>query len=144
MLGNISWMISKLAKNSGCSYISLGDQKAWWRKQCSDKFESYTCTELLEMIEYLERNCFIKAFGKIFRQDKGIIMGGKRSGGLADCSLMVDEHRYIDRQLKGGNIAKAQKLENFRRYRDDCTVCNVDNFLDIAQNIYPEVVLRKK
>ena len=29
LLGNISWMISKLAKNSGCSYISLGHENAW-------------------------------------------------------------------------------------------------------------------
>ena len=138
LLGNISWMISKLAKNSGCSYISLGHEKAWWSKQCTDKYETYTCTEVLEMIEFLVRNSYIKAFGKIFRQDRGMIMGGKSSGGLADCSLMVDEYRYVDRQVKNGNVAEVQKLENFRRYRDDCTVCNVENFLDIAQNIYPD------
>ena len=65
-------------------------------------------------------------------------MGGKSSGWLADCSLMVDEYKYIERKVKDRNTAEAKKLEYFRRYRDDCTVCNTDNFLDIAQNIYPD------
>ena len=65
----------------------------------------------VEMIEFLVRNSYIKAFGKIFRQDRGKIMGGKSSGGLADCSLMVDEYRYVDRQVKNGNVAEVQKLE---------------------------------
>ena len=90
------------------------------------------------MIEFLVRNCYIKAFGKVFRQDRGMIMGGKSSGGLADCSLMVDEYRYVDKKVKDGSIEEAKKLENFRRYRDDCTVCNIDSFLDIAQTIYPD------
>ena len=138
LLGNISWMLSKLARNSGCSYISIGHEKAWWSRQLSDKYDTYSCVEVLEMIEFLVRNCYIKAFGKVFRQDRGMIMGGKSSGGLADCSLMVDEYRYVDRKVKDGSIEEAKKLENFRRYRDDCTVCNVDSFLDIAQNIYPD------
>ena len=131
-------MLTKLAKNSSCSYISLGHNKAWWSRQLSDKHETYTCLEVMEMIEFLVRNSYIKAFGKIFRQDRGMIMGGKSSGGLADCSLMVDEYKYVDKQVKEGNMADVVKLENFRRYRDDCTVCNVDNFIGIAQNIYPD------
>ena len=138
LLGNISWLFSKLARNSGCSYISIGHEKAWWSRQPSDKYETYSCLEILEMIEFLVRNCYIKAFCKVFRQDRGMIMGGKSSGWLADCSLMVDEYKYIERKVKDRNTAEAKKLEYFRRYRDDCTVCNTDNFLDIAQNIYPD------
>ena len=29
------------------------------------------------------------------RQAKGIIMGSKSSGWLSDCSLMVDEYKYV-------------------------------------------------
>ena len=63
-------------------------------------------------------------------------MGGKCSGWLSDCSLMVDEYKYVDNKVKGF-VADADRLRLFRRYRDDCTSLNLDNFLDIASEIYP-------
>ena len=89
------------------------------------------------MVEYLVRNTHIKAFGNIFRQDRGIIMGGKSSGWLSDCSLVVDEYKYIESKIKANSIDEANKLKIFRRYRDDCTSINIQNFLDISRHIYP-------
>ena len=89
------------------------------------------------MVDYLVRNSYIKAFGNIFRQGKGIIMGGKSSGWLSDCSLMVDEFEYVDGKIRGGLLEEADKFRFFRRYRDDCTSLNMDNFLRIASEIYP-------
>ena len=89
------------------------------------------------MTDYIVRNTHIKAFGSIFRQTKGVIMGGSSSGWLSDCSLMVDEYRYIDSKIKAGLREEADRLKYFCRYRDDCTTINVDNFLGISSDIYP-------
>ena len=97
----------------------------------------YSLEEILEMTDYLVRNSYTKAFGNLFRQAKGIIMGGKSSGWLSDCSLMVDEFKYVDLKIKGGFVNEADKLKLFRRYRDDCTSLNIENFLAIAAEIYP-------
>ena len=64
-------------------------------------------------------------------------MGGKSSGWLSDCSLMVDEFRYIDMKIKSGFLAEARKFKLFRRYRDDCTSPNIGNFMTIANDIHP-------
>ena len=58
--------------------------------------DTYSLVDLGEMLDFLVRNSYVKAFGRIFRQCKGMIMGGKSSGWLSDCSLMVDEFRYIN------------------------------------------------
>ena len=97
----------------------------------------YSVAEILDMVDYLVRNTHIRALGNIFRQDKGIIMGGKSSGWLSDCSLMVDEFRYIENKVKAGLIDEARGLRYFSRYRDDCTTLNVSNFMDISAEIYP-------
>ena len=89
------------------------------------------------MVDYLVRNTYIKALGNIFRQDKGIIMGGKSSGWLSDCSLMVDEFKYIEGKIKSGLVDEARRLKFFSRYRDDCTTINIDDFLTISAKIYP-------
>ena len=99
--------------------------------------EVYTVSDVVEMIDYLVRQTHIKAFGSIFRQVKGIIMGGKSSGWLSDCSLMVDEYKYVDTKVRAGLVEDADRLRFFRRYRDDCTSLNIDNFMNIASEIYP-------
>ena len=97
----------------------------------------YSMLEVMDMVDYLVRNTYVRAFGRIFRQIKGIIMGGRSSGWLSDCSLMVDEFRYVDGKVKAGLADEADRLKFFRRYRDDCTTLNVSDFLDIAREIYP-------
>ena len=136
LLGNISWLLHKLSRNSSMRHIRIGYDKAWWVLGSSEGIV-YSLEEILEMIDYLVRNSYIKAFGHLFRQAKGIIMGGKSSGWLSDCSLMVDEFKYVDNKIKGGFVNDAVKLKLFRRYRDDCTSINIDNFLAIASEIYP-------
>ena len=110
--------------------------KAWWVKDNSVG-SVYSVVEILDMIDYLVRNTHVKALGNIFRQDRGIIMGGKSSGWLSDCSLMVDEFRYVENKVKAGLIDEARVLKYFSRYRDDCTTLNVGNFMDISAEIYP-------
>ena len=136
LLSNMNWLLSKLSRNSGMSYIRVGHEQAWWVANDSEGLV-YGMGELIDMIECLILNTHIKAFGHIFRQNKGIIMGGKSFGWLSDCSLMVDEYRYIDNKIKSGLAEDAHRLKFFRRYRDDCTSINVNNFLDVARDIYP-------
>ena len=95
LLGNISWLLQRLAKNSGSNFIRVSYTKAWWVRD-SSVGNVYSVVEILDMVDYLVRNTYVKALGNIFRQDKGIIMGGKSSGWLSDCSLMVDEFCYVD------------------------------------------------
>jgi hypothetical protein len=34
-------------------------------------------------------------------------MGGKSSGGLSDCSLMVDEYKYVEGKVRAGQLGEA-------------------------------------
>ena len=136
LLGNISWLLQRLSKNSGTYFIRVSYNKAWWVRDNSVG-NVYSVVEVLDMVDYLVRNTYIKALGSIFRQDKGIIMGGKSSGWLSDCSLMVDEFKYIEGKVKSGLVNEALRLKFFSRYRDDCTTVNVDDFLTISAEIYP-------
>ena len=136
LLGNIKWLLHKLSKNSNMRHIKVAYSKAHWVLGNSEGMV-FSLEEALEMIDYLVQNSYIKAFGNIFRQAKGIIMGGKSSGWLSDCSLMVDEFKYVSSKVKDGLVEEADRLKYFRRYRDDCTSLDIDNFLTVASEIYP-------
>ena len=136
LLDNIRWLLDTLSKNSGKLCIKIDYDKARWVSNASDA-DTYTIGEVLDMISFLVKETYIKAFGNIFQQVKGIIMGGKISGWLSDCSLMVDEFRFIKNKISNGLRDEANRLKYFRRYRDDCTNLNCDNFIDIAGEMYP-------
>ena len=93
------------------------------------------------MVSFLVKQTYIKAFGHIFQQVKGMIMGGKVSGWLSDCSLMVDEFKYIRGKISNGLLDEANALKYFKRYRDDCITLNCADFIDIAGDIYPPASL---
>ena len=50
---------------------------------------------------------------------------------------MVDEFLYIREKISKGLRTEAINLKFFRRYRDDCTTLNCNDFLNTAQEIYP-------
>ena len=93
LVSNMTWLLDRLGKNSGCQNVHVTHSGAYWTRD-SNSADTYSITEVLEMVSLLIGESYIKAFGRIFRQTKGIIMGGKSSGWLSDCSLMVDEFRY--------------------------------------------------
>ena len=136
LVRNMTWLLDRLSKNSGCQHIAVGHELAYWTRS-NTKAGTYSVTEILEMIALLIGESYIKAFGRVFRQTKGIIMGGKSSGWLSDCSLMVDEFKFIDSKVKQGELDIARSFKGLNRYRDDCTALNIDNFRDLARGIYP-------
>ena len=105
----MTWLLDRLSKNSGSNFIHVSHAGAQWVRD-SSKPGTYAIAEILEMIRFLISNSFIKALGKIFRQTKGIIMGGKSSGWLSDCSLMVDEFKFLDKKVKEGNLEIARQF----------------------------------
>ena len=136
LVSNMTWMLGRLSKNSGCQSVRVNHDSAHWARNNNSE-GTYSITEIIEMISFLIGNSYIKAFGRVFRQTKGIIMGGKSSGWLSDCSLMVDEFKFIDRKVKEGSLELARSFRGLNRYRDDCTALNIDDFRQLARDIYP-------
>lgn len=132
---NMKWLFDKLQGNKKCDFIKVGFKEAFWTNKDGDN--SFSVPEILEMINFLIDNSYIKAFGKVFRQIKGIIMGGRISGWISDLSLMVDEYKFMKKLEKENRQIELEKFKGFSRYRDDCTVINIDNFIEIAKDIYP-------
>ena len=114
LVSNMAWLLDRLGKNSGCQNVRVTHSGAYWTRD-SNSADTFCITEVLEMVSLLIGESYIKAFGRIFRQTKGIIMGGKSSGWLSDCSLMVDEFRYIDSKGKNNEVDLAKKFSGLNR-----------------------------
>ena len=75
LVRNMTWLLDRLSKNSGCQYVRVTHERAYWSRDGNAE-GSFSITEILEMVSLLIGESYVKAFGKVFRQTKGIIMGG--------------------------------------------------------------------
>ena len=107
---------------------------------------SYDRDKLKMALDYLLFNSFIRFGPYVFKQIKGIPMGGNASPLIAGLFLANLEFRYMDKLVSSKspeNLRMAKKLSNNSRYIDDIGVCNVNNnndFMICSKDIYPESI----
>ena len=98
---------------------------------------------LLEMIEYLIDNIYIKVGSKVFRQQVGIPMGTDCAPLLANLFLFYYEYKYMQNLIKD-NLQVAMKFNGTMRYIDDLLTLNNSSFASKIPDIYPPGLDLKK
>ena len=91
----------------------------------------------MDAIKFLLDNTFVQCGPLVFQQIKGIPMGSNCSPLPADLYLTWLEFKYMDKLMKK-DFQMATKLSNNARYIDDIACVNVQNFSEIAKEIYPK------
>ena len=132
---NVNNLISLCFKNSGKSKVAISPRTVWYTDQiCNGNqvltFDKYECYDLVQGIV---DNTFVVFAEMVFRQSKGVPMGGNASPMLADLSLAMIEYSYLSK-----NKREAQELRYTRRYIDDVLSINGQRFQEIANKIYPK------
>ena len=138
-------------ERKGDKYITLNQylSKSWF-SSCNTR-NSFSREKLKEAIEYLLFNSYVKFGPYVFKQRKGIPMGGNASPLIADLFLANLEFKYMDKLVNtkhnsndyNRNIRLARKLSNNSRYIDDILVCDmmdVGEFLQYSLDIYPDSI----
>ena len=107
---------------------------------------SYDRENLKAALEYLLFNSYVRFGPCVFRQIKGIPMGGNASPLIADLFLANLEFKYMDKLVSSkssDNLRLAKRLSNNSRYIDDIAVCNmndINDFVVCSNDIYPNSI----
>ena len=138
-------------ERKGEKYITLNHylSKSWFSS--SNTSNSFSRDKLKEAVEYLLFNSYVKFGPYVFKQTKGIPMGGNASPLIADLFLANLEFKYMDKLVNtrqnnedyNRNIRLARKLSNNSRYIDDILVCgmrDINEFLQYSSEIYPDSI----
>ena len=138
-------------ERKGGKYITLNHylSKSWFSS--SDTRNSYSREKLKEALEYLLFNSYVKFGPYVFKQTKGIPMGGNASPLIADLFLANLEFKYMDKLVNtkqnnvnyNRNIRLAKKLSDNSRYIDDILICglrDINEFLQYSSEIYPDSI----
>ena len=104
-------------------------------------------TDMFTTRKFILYNTYVQFAGYIFKQVKGIPMGGNVSPFIADLYLSWHEYCYMYKLNKSkleSDIRLAKILSNNSRYIYDISVINYLGFGSIAKDIYhPTLILEE-
>ena len=133
---------SKKAANFVC--CSEKSRTAYYSKTKSKSNASFSCEDLINLINIVIDNSYVIFHGVVYRQVIGIPMGTNCAPFLANIFLHVYEYEYLLKLVQNENVVTARKLAQTFRYQDDCVSLNDDGMFKLHySNIYPpEMVLK--
>ena len=143
-------LISKMfaASHSDKMWINGENGKAFWSKCMTDyKRSGYRCYDqgdLLNSLRYILYETHVKFAGNIFKQTKGIPMGGNASPFIADLCLAWAEYSFmmeLSKSVDPADIQLCKLLSNNSRYIDDISVLNYLSFGELSKRIYHEELI---
>jgi len=138
---NLNWLINKMFQGPGSGQVLvIGRDKAYFTKERKEVALVMDEMETMLLMEDVIDNTFVTFAGTMFRQTKGVPMGGNCSPMMADLCLTVMEHRYI----MSAPSAVQYGLRYVVRYIDDILVVNYDDFPSTARDIYPNELTLKR
>ena len=109
--------------------LVIGYKKCYYSSNSNIKGLKLRKEEILDLIQTLLNESYIKVGNLIFNQIKGIPMGSKSSAILCDLSLISYEHMFLTKE--------GYKALKGVRYQDDILIFDRANFIDLYSQIYP-------
>ena len=147
---SLELLIIKMYKNSGSHgmMVNAVKRKAFWSHGANySGYKEYTIDKLLDALKFVLYHTYVQFDGHIFKQIKGVPMGGNASPFIADLYLSWHEFCFMEALKKSkldADYALAKLLSTNSRYIDDIAILNFLNFGTIAERIYhPSLVLEK-
>ena len=124
------------------SMISTGYSNTFWSDKISTGYTNITVDKLIEYINFLIHNIYIKVGNKVFKQAIGIPMGTDCAPLLANLFLFFYEYKFKDK-LKESH-RDAVLFRHTMRYIDDLLTINNPTFEQEIPKIYPPQLTLKK
>ena len=110
-------------------------------------YQSYSCFDLQmfkDAVRFVVNEVYVSFGGFLFKQIKGIPMGGNCSPLLADLFLAHCEFDFMSDLLKSKKFGLARLLSYTSRYIDDLCFLNYKHFDSIRDKIYPSDLLAER
>ena len=130
--------------NSRRKYLCIRYDKAFF---ASRTYPSYACFDLdlfVKAVSFVIKEVYVTFGGLVFKQTKGIPMGGNCSPLLADLFLCHCEFSYMSSLVKNKKFGLAKLLSNTSRYIDDLCIVNYKHFHLLIDSIYPKDLIAER
>ena len=135
-----SKIFNKVFKREGKQFINVGYKEAYFSSRQNSRGCSFRLNDMIEILEFILDNIFVKFGNKIYKQVVGVPIGSDSGADIANLLLFSYESDYIEKVSKQ-NINLARKFNTCYRYIDDLFVGNLNTFHEHIYKIYPRELL---
>ena len=129
-------IFNKVFKREAKPYINISYGRTYFSATKNKNGCSFSCIDLIEILDFILDNIYVKCGRKIFKQVIGIPIGLDSGQDIANLLLFSYESNYVENLAKT-DISLARKFSLCKRYIDDLFVGNFPNFKDHIYQIYP-------
>ena len=139
-------MVTLGYKISGKKYIRVNSKNATWRDKLpvNSKCVHFDQKELMEAVELLLENIYIKFKNSVYKQNVGIPIGSDCAQELANLYLLSYEYSYV-MSLRDNGHEDSHFLQYPNRYIDDLLSLNDSGYIErVYKDIYPDVMVLNK
>ena len=111
-----SKIFNKVFKLEGKQFINVGYKEAYFSSRQNSRGCSFRLNDMIEILEFILDNIFVKFGSKIYKQVIGVPIGSDSGADIANLLLFSYESEYIEKVSKQ-NITLARKFNMCYRYR---------------------------
>ena len=133
---NFSKIFQKVFNREAKPFINVNYQKAYFSTSKLNSNCSFRINDMMEILEFILDNIFVKYGNDIFKQVIGIPIGLDSGQDIANLLLFSYESEYVEKISKE-DLSLARKFRFCSRYIDDLFVGNFPNFKEHLYKIYP-------
>ena len=117
-------------------FINVNMLGAYFSSATSNRVCSFRYEDLMEILEFILDNIFVKCGDEVFKQVIGIPIGLDSGQDIANLLLYCYESEYVEK-VSRENLNLARKFSFCFRYIDDLFVGNFPDFREHIYEIYP-------
>ena len=137
VIHHISDLLDLVFNDSNRKYLCIGYEKCFLASKKYQGYSVFTKDNFKDAIKFIIHEVYVTFGGLVFRQIKGIPMGGNCSPLLADLFLLHCEYIFMSNLMKSKKYGLAKLLSNTSRYIDDLCIINYKHFASLIPKIYP-------
>ena len=133
---NFNKIFQKVYSRENKQYINVNINGAYFSSICKNNCCSFGVTDMMDILEFILDNIFVKYGRKVFKQVVGIPIGLDSGQDIANLLLFSYESDYVEKTSKQ-DMVLARKFNLCSRYIDDLFVGNFPTFKEHIYKIYP-------
>ena len=125
-------------------YLCIRFDKAFFAGKTYASFECFDVDLFKKAVSFVIHEVYVHFGGLLFKQTKGIPMGGNSSPLLADLFLSHCEFLFMSSLVKNKKFGLVKLLSNTSRYIDDLCIVNYRHFDSLVGIIYPDDLIAER
>ena len=125
-------------------YLCVGWNRSFFSRRTYKGYHCFDLAKFKEAVHFVISEVYVAFGGLVFKQIRGVPMGGNSSPLLADLFLLHCEFVFMKKLVSSKKFGLAKLMSCNTRYIDDLCIFNYKHFDGLLAQIYPDDLIAER